>query len=203
MSDIKVDEIVAEIAEVAENSNPTPQDVKEKKPKKKRAPMSEEHKAKCRESLIKAREASKKKRQKNAYVKKIKKKEEEKAKDDQIKKTILNDDKDKEIAMLKKKLESLTLQDVVQKPEPKPKQQEPLPTIDEVDEAPTPLKDEPPKPPKKVEMKIEEVEPPVKPIPVENVNKTHTITREKTSQMVKPKRRKPKRLKGMAKYGRC
>jgi lipopolysaccharide export LptBFGC system permease protein LptF len=148
-------------------------------------------------SLAKAREASKAKRQKNAYVKRIKKKEEEKAKDDIIKAQILadnsNTDKDKEIAKLKKQLESLTLQDVVKKP--KPKVEKPLPTIDELNES------EPPQQPSKnVEMNIDEVKPVNIPEQTENIKENHTITKEKTSQIVKA-RRKPRRFKGMAKYG--
>jgi hypothetical protein len=186
--------------EPEQNLNPVvPEgEVKPKKPRKKRAPMSAEHKAKCVASLAKAREASKAKRQKNAYVKRIKKKEEEKAKDDIIKAQILadnsNTDKDKEIAKLKKQLESLTLQDVVKKP--KPKVEKPLPTIDELNES------EPPQQPSKnVEMNIDEVKPVNIPEQTENIKENHTITKEKTSQIVKA-RRKPRRFKGMAKYGR-
>lgn len=177
------------------NSNPTPEQVAEKpkKTRKPRKPMSDEHKKKCRESLAKAREASKAKRQKNAYIKRLKKKEEEKEKDDQIKQQILNDDKDKEIAELKKKLNSLTLQDVVKKPEPKP-----LPTIEEVEESKQETE-----PPKNMKMEIEKVQPPEEPVvisePVNDIKQNHNIYKEKTRL---DQKRKFKRRKGMARYGR-
>ncbi len=190
------------------NNNPTPEEIKPKKERKKRKPMSAEHKAKALEALKKAREASKAKRQKNAYVKRLKKKEEEKAKDDEIKKQILaDDDKDKEIAKLKKQLESLTLQDVVKKPTPK--QQEPLPTIEEVNEVVpvVPTNKLPTAHPKNIEMRVEEPKEekpsPPSPVskPVASEAEEHKIE-EKTTKIVRPQRRKPKRYKGMAKYGR-
>ena len=188
------------------NENPVvPEgEVKPKKPRKPRKPMSEEHKAKCKESLAKAREASKKKRQKNAYVKKLKKKEDEKEKDDAIKAQILAEDsKDKEIEKLKKKLANLTLQDVLPKPKPKAKE-EVLETIEEATEEAEPSPPSPPpksKPKKKVEM-MPKHEPTIIPEEEQKPNKTHTITKEKTSQLVKPQRRKKRRVRGMAKYGR-
>ena len=197
------------------NENPVvPEgEVKPKKPRKPRKPMSEEHKAKCKESLAKAREASKKKRQKNAYVKKLKKKEDEKEKDDAIKAQILAEDsKDKEIEKLKKKLANLTLQDVLPKPKPKAKE-EVLESIAEEateEQAEQTAEPSPPsiatltpksKPKKKVEM-MPKHEPTIIPEEEQKPNKTHTITKEKTSQLVKPQRRKKRRVRGMAKYGR-
>ena len=89
--------------------------------KKPRKPMSAEHKAKVIAALDKARKASSLARQKRAEVKKIKKRDEDEERDDIIRKDILrkstkNDDKDKKIQELEKKLAGLTLQDVVKKP---------------------------------------------------------------------------------------
>ena len=98
---------------------------KTRKPKKK---MSEHHKAKCVESLKKAREASAIKRKETAEYKKIMKKKA----DDEMKEIInnsraldkeSNDEKDKIILRLQKQLNNLTLNDVISKPKPKPKRQ--------------------------------------------------------------------------------
>ena len=113
----KLDELEMEIndAEVIETIKPI---------KKKRKPMTAEHKAKCMASLAKARAASQLKRGKKAKAKKILK-EKDDAEVDKIldlhikSKAEKEQAKDKEIAMLKKKLESLTLQDVIPKPVPK------------------------------------------------------------------------------------
>ena len=94
---------------------------KTRKPKKK---MSEHHKAKCVESLKKAREASAIKRKEKAEYKKIMKKKA----DDEMKEIInnsraldkeSNDEKDKIILRLQKQLNNLTLNDVISKPKPK------------------------------------------------------------------------------------
>lgn len=94
---------------------------KVRKPKKK---MSEHHKAKCVESLKKAREASAIKRKEKAEYKKIMKKKA----DDEMKEIInnsraldkeSNDEKDKIILRLQKQLNNLTLNDVISKPKPK------------------------------------------------------------------------------------
>lgn len=92
-----------------------------KKVKKKRKPMTADHKAKCLAALEKARAASQLKRGKKAKAKKIIKEKDE-AEVDKILDLHLKDKaekegaKDKEIADLKKKLNSLTLQDVIPKP---------------------------------------------------------------------------------------
>ena len=89
--------------------------------KKKRKPMTAEHKAKCMASLKKAREASQLKRGKKANAKKIMK-EKDDAEVDKIldlhikSKAEKEEAKDKEISALKKKLDSLTLQDIIPKP---------------------------------------------------------------------------------------
>ena len=86
--------------------------------------MSEHHKAKCVESLKKAREASAIKRKEKAEYKKIMKKKA----DDEMKEIInnsraldkeSNDEKDKIILRLQKQLNNLTLNDVISKPKPK------------------------------------------------------------------------------------
>ena len=97
---------------------------KPKKEKKKRKPLTPEHKAKLLEGLKKAREKSNFMRKKRSEAKKIIKRKENEEVDRILHENLLSkgkkeDDKDKEIARLKKKLESLTLQDVIKKPKPK------------------------------------------------------------------------------------
>tara|TARA_R110002073_G_scaffold286660_1_gene451388 strand:+ start:242 stop:805 length:564 start_codon:yes stop_codon:yes gene_type:complete len=97
---------------------------KPKKEKKKRKPMTPEHKAKLLEGLKKAREKSNLMRKKRSEAKKITKRKEDEEVDRILHENLLSkgkkeDDKDKEIARLKKKLESLTLQDVIKKPKKK------------------------------------------------------------------------------------
>tara|TARA_R110000824_G_scaffold34846_3_gene110024 strand:- start:2059 stop:2631 length:573 start_codon:yes stop_codon:yes gene_type:complete len=105
--------------------------------KKKRKPMTAEHKAKCMASLKKAREASQLKRGKKAKAKKIMK-EKDDAEVDKIldlhikSKAEKEEAKDKEISALKKKLDSLTLQDIIPKP---PKVKPPPPPAEEDAEA--------------------------------------------------------------------
>ncbi len=94
---------------------------KPKKEKKKRKPMTPEHKAKLLEGLKKAREKSNLMRKKRSEAKKIIKRKEDEEVERILHENLLSkgkkeDDKDKEIARLKKKLESLTLQDVIKKP---------------------------------------------------------------------------------------
>ncbi len=110
---------------------------KPKKEKKKRKPLTPEHKAKLLEGLKKAREKSNLMRKKRSEAKKIIKRKENEEVDRILHENLLSkgkkeDDKDKEIARLKKKLESLTLQDVIKKP--KPKKVERIPTPEPVEE---------------------------------------------------------------------
>ena len=100
MSDNEIEDI-----ETTPNLELEVKEVKETKPKKKRKPMSEEHKAKLLKSLEKARIQSALKRGKKA------------------KENI----KDKEIKRLQAKLDNLTLQDVL----PKKPKSKPLPKIEE------------------------------------------------------------------------
>ena len=120
-----------------------------KKVKKKRKPMTAEHKAKCLAALEKARAASQLKRGKKAKAKKIIK-EKDDAEVDKILDLHLKDKaekegaKDKEIADLKKKLNSLTLQDVIPKPpkkkvvivEPEPASEAVEPDVPDVPDVP-------------------------------------------------------------------
>ena len=106
---------------------------KPKKEKKKRKPMTPEHKAKLLEGLKKAREKSNLMRKKRAEAKKITKRKEDEEVDRILHENLLakgkkEDEKDKEIARLKKKLESLTLQDVIKKPKKKKVERVPTPT---------------------------------------------------------------------------
>ena len=120
-----------------------------KKVKKKRKPMTAEHKAKCLLALEKARAASQLKRGKKAKAKKIIK-EKDDAEVDKILDLHLKDKaekegaKDKEIADLKKKLNSLTLQDVIPKPpkkvvivEPEPEPAPPVQPVVKVEPLPS------------------------------------------------------------------
>ena len=114
-----VEPIVESVVEPRVDTEILPKKVR--KPKKK---MSEHHKAKCVESLKKAREASAIKRKEKAEYKKIMKKKA----DDEMKEIInnsraldkdSNDEKDKIILRLQKQLNNLTLNDVISKPKPK------------------------------------------------------------------------------------
>ena len=111
--------------------------------KKPRKPMSAEHKAKVIAALDKARKASSLARQKRAEVKKIKKRDEDEERDDIIRKDILrkstkNDDKDKKIQELEKKLAGLTLQDVVKKPKKVKVIDTPIEVEEDIEEANVP-----------------------------------------------------------------
>jgi len=129
MSELSKDEIRMMI------ENATAPKTKVKKPRK---PMSAEHKAKALEALKKAREASKLARGKKAQAKKIIKSKKEEETDDIIRKSLLekttkSDAKDKEIERLQKKLDGLTLQDVIPKIK-KVSFKEPLPKIEETED---------------------------------------------------------------------
>lgn len=158
----------------------TPKKVKkEKKPKEKKArkPMTPEHKAKLLAGLKKARAASNLARAKRSQVKKIQKEKEDEEVDRILRENLLakskkTDDKDKEIERLKKKLESLTLQDVIKKP--KKKARPPTPEPEPVEEEEDILEQPEPEPvseatePEKLEIikedKVLEVETPTKTI---------------------------------------
>jgi hypothetical protein len=134
--------------EIVEEKEPPKE--KPKKEKKKRKPMTPEHKAKLLEGLKKAREKSNLMRKKRSEAKKITKRKEDEEVDRILHENLLSkgkkeDDKDKEIARLKKKLESLTLQDVIKKP------------IKKVERVPTPtpeLEPEPEPEPEPVKLEI-------------------------------------------------
>ena len=108
-----------------------PKAVKAKKPRK---PMSEEHKAKLLAGLVKAREASAVKRGLKSQAKKILKEKDDAETNELVRRSLLAksqpDPRDVEIAELKKRLDGLTLQDVVKKPRQKKKPA----TIKEADE---------------------------------------------------------------------
>ena len=167
-----------------------------KKVKKKRKPMTAEHKAKCLAALEKARAASQLKRGKKAKAKKIIK-EKDDAEVDKILDLHLKDKaekegaKDKEIADLKKKLNSLTLQDVIPKP-PKKKVVIVEPASEAVEPAPT----EPDVPdsaalPEQSAMEPEPVQPVVKvqPLPSNKVisNSIPSIRRHIIKPKMKPR----------------
>ena len=171
-------ELEIEEAEVIETIKPI---------KKKRKPMTAEHKAKCMASLKKAREASQLKRGKKARAKKIMK-EKDDAEVDKIldlhikSKAEKAEAKDKEIAMLKKKLNSLTLQDVIPKPPPKPKPEpEPEPES-EPEHEPEP---EPMPPPPSVPMRTSQPSVRVNPVaPIKVISKSSPTIRH---HIVRPK----------------
>ena len=134
-------------------------DVEEPPPKPKRKvkrPMSEHHKAKCVESLKKAREASAIKRAKTAEAKRIIKKEEDQKLDDIInnsrqKEKSDNAEKDKIILRLQKQLDNITLNDVIKKPPAKQPKKPKMVTIIEdeiIEEKPIPIPIPIPVPPK-------------------------------------------------------
>jgi|TARA_R110002033_G_scaffold125732_1_gene167797 hypothetical protein len=127
MSDNEIEDI-----ETTPNLELEVKEVKETKPKKKRKPMSEEHKAKLLKSLEKARIQSALKRGKKAKAKQILKEQD----DDEVDKILdlhikskeaKENIKDKEIKRLQAKLDNLTLQDVL----PKKPKSKPLPKIEE------------------------------------------------------------------------
>ena len=177
----KLDQLELEIedAEVIETIKPI---------KKKRKPMTAEHKAKCMASLKKAREASQLKRGKKARAKKIMKEKD----DDEVDKILdlhikskaeKAEAKDKEIAMLKKKLNSLTLQDVIPKP-PKVIQPEPEP---ESESEPEPEEPEPMPmpPPPSVPMRTSQPSVRVNPVaPIKVISKSSPTIRH---HIVRPK----------------
>ena len=153
--------------EIIEEEEPPKE--KPKKEKKKRKPMTPEHKAKLLEGLKKAREKSNLMRKKRSEAKKIIKRKENEEVDRILHENLLSkgkkeDDKDKEIARLKKKLENLTLQDVIKKPKKnkRPPTPEPLYVSEEEPEP------EPEPEPEKLEIikenKVLEVETPMKTI---------------------------------------
>jgi hypothetical protein len=153
--------------EIIEEEEPPKE--KPKKEKKKRKPMTPEHKAKLLEGLKKAREKSNLMRKKRSEAKKIIKQKENEEVDRILHENLLSkgkkeDDKDKEIERLKKKLESLTLQDVIKKPRKKTRPPTPEP-IQEIEEE---LEEEPEPEPEKLEIikenKILEVETPTRKI---------------------------------------
>ena len=107
-----------------------------KKEKKKRRPMTKEHKDKLLLSLEKARKASALKRGKKAKAKQIMKQKDDEEVDKILDLHIKSKQdkenmKDKEIKRLQAKLDGLTLQDVIIKPKKKP-----LPVIQEVEAEP-------------------------------------------------------------------
>jgi hypothetical protein len=153
MSDIEVDLSSATDAEIAMEIKEIEETETIKKVKKKRKPMSAEHKAKLLKNLAAARVQSALKRGKKAKAKKIMK-EKDDAEVDKILDLHLKEKaekegaKDKEIADLKKKLNSLTLQDVIPKPpkkkvvivEPEPAEPDSaaLPDVPDVPDVPVP-----------------------------------------------------------------
>ena len=151
---VEADEKPSKQVEFKEETETIPQQVEPKKQKKPRKPMSAEHKAKVIAGLAKAREKSAIARAKKKEVRKIKKVQADEEidniiREDLMKKTKKETDKDKRIKELEDKLASLTLQDVL-KPKKKAKilDVEELTTIPEAAEA-----EEQPKPVKK---KVEE-----------------------------------------------
>lgn len=125
-----------EIETIEEKETPK---TKPKKEKKKRKPMTPEHKAKLLEGLKKARERSNLMRKKRSEAKKIIKRKEDEEVERILHENLLakgkkEDAKDKEIERLKKKLESLTLQDVIKKPKKKKVERIPTPEPEELTE---------------------------------------------------------------------
>lgn len=166
--------------EIIEEEITPKKEKKEKKPKEKkpRKPMTPEHKAKLLAGLQKARMASNLARAKRSQVKKIQKEKEAEEVDRILRENLLakskkTDDKDKEIERLKKKLESLTLQDVIKKPPKKIRQRPPTPEeyiiLQEIEEP----------------EEIEESEPEPEP-----VSETSEPIREKRKSNVKGRRKK-------------
>tara|TARA_R110002167_G_scaffold83638_3_gene227049 strand:+ start:1143 stop:1715 length:573 start_codon:yes stop_codon:yes gene_type:complete len=143
----------------------TEPEVPPKKPRKPKKKMSEHHKAKCVESLKKAREASAIKRKEKAEYKKIMKKKA----DDDIKEIInnsrakdkeTNDEKDKIILRLQKQLNNLTLNDVISKPKRPVKKMETIIEDDITGVLPIPP---PKKPIQKPVLKAEPIKKPLMP----------------------------------------
>ena len=143
---VEADEKSSKQVEFKEETETIPQQVEPKKQKKPRKPMSAEHKAKVIAGLAKAREKSAIARAKKKEVRKIKKVQADEEidniiREDLMKKTKKETDKDKRIKELEDKLASLTLQDVL-KPKKKAK-------ILDVEELTTIPEEEQPKPVKK------------------------------------------------------
>lgn len=143
---VEADEKPSKQVEFKEETETIPQQVEPKKQKKPRKPMSAEHKAKVIAGLAKAREKSAIARAKKKEVRKIKKVQADEEidniiREDLMKKTKKETDKDKRIKELEDKLASLTLQDVL-KPKKKAK-------ILDVEELTTIPEEEQPKPVKK------------------------------------------------------
>ena len=166
--EVPAENIEIEIKE--EELTPKP---KPKKEKKKRKPMTPEHKAKLVEGLKKARERSNFLRKKRAEAKKILKRKEDEEVDRIIQENLLeksrkSDEKDKEIERLKKKLESLTLQDVIKKPKKKKVERPPTPEPEIEEEVEDIIQEETAQIPEKLEILVEdkilEVETPTKTI---------------------------------------
>jgi len=143
---VEADEKPSKQVEFKEETETIPEPSKPKKQKKPRKPMSAEHKAKVIAGLAKAREKSAIARAKKKEVRKIKKVQADEEidniiREDLMKKTKKETDKDKRIKELEDKLASLTLQDVL-KPKKKAK-------ILDVEELTTIPEEEQPKPVKK------------------------------------------------------
>tara|TARA_R110000737_G_scaffold315733_1_gene325840 strand:+ start:943 stop:1479 length:537 start_codon:yes stop_codon:yes gene_type:complete len=132
------------IMEIEPNAPNAP---KPTKPKKARKPMSEAHKEKLIKSLVKAREQSAIKRGLKSHAKKILKEKEDAETNKIVRQSLLSklknndeeDPRDIEIKQLRKKLDGLTLQQIIPKPKPKPKpkpipEEEEFMPIDEPDE---------------------------------------------------------------------
>ena len=164
--------------EIIEEEITPKKEKKEKKPKEKkpRKPMTAEHKAKLLAGLQKARAASNLARAKRSQVKKIQKEKEEEEVDRILRENLLakskkTDDKDKEIERLKKKLESLTLQDVIKKPPKKIRQRPPTPEeyiiLQEIEQ------------PEPVEIEQPEPEPVTEPEPIREKRKSNVKGRRK------------------------
>ena len=153
---VEADEKPSKQVEFKEETETIPQQVEPKKQKKPRKPMSAEHKAKVIAGLAKAREKSAIARAKKKEVRKIKKVQADEEidniiREDLMKKTKKETDKDKRIKELEDKLASLTLQDVL-KPKKKAKilDVEELTTIPEAEE-----QQEKPKPVQAKQPKVE------------------------------------------------
>jgi len=150
-----------------------------KKPRKPKKKMSEHHKAKCVESLKKAREASAIKRKEKAEYKKIMKKKEQDEITDVIntsraKDKERSDEKDAIILRLKKQLDNLTLNDVVAKPKRKMKKMETI--IELSDIVPPPMVEKPVAVIKKPDAVI--VKPIVTPVIISNKPKPYICKRK-------------------------
>tara|TARA_R110000737_G_scaffold196982_2_gene217480 strand:- start:481 stop:1056 length:576 start_codon:yes stop_codon:yes gene_type:complete len=165
-----------------------------KKVKKPRKPMTAEHKAKCMASLEKARAASRLKRGKKAKAKKIIKEQEDHEVDNILdmhlkSKAEKEEAKDREITMLKKKLDSLTLQDIIPKP-PKKKIVEPEPEPEPEPERVNSVADHEHIPPPPPPMRTSQAQIKVEPLPSKIVmsNSMQSIRRQVVRPKIKPRR---------------